>query len=547
MTQQTTQTQCFADVKDLSYLQSISPSGSCHHLSHRRRIAQKIARNRIIRYSASNDVTEDSSTAFYRRRDLLGCDNAYKSCIFLDPHGTVAVACDTVGRMDVVRLPDFGHEGSTGRLMGKLLAEKLSVRQSECTGGGFHLKSIAHGNAFCAGMPNGEFVVFATERATDLGRRYDLSENTARMYQENQTASFIKTAWNFAMPTKLYGQDHQLRLHANGVFSQSRSLDNSNAWIGRRSWEESNLLEDREGTSERKRECYENIHRWAFLETASSAILAAHVDVDIQGVSLNVKDSRLQQIPHKSAIHIDLLSSSSLGVDDQEDVSSVCWMSDNMLLTSHVQNVDQGNVLKLWDVRSNRMVENHSILSFPSDSTTNTKSERRARILRLMSSVDASGTVLVTMEQSRHANTSYEHQLIDVGTWQLLQRVQPSTRSGHGMRSPTTATSQRPLVDAVTPHLDYLASYESPSIEFHDLSSSNDRKTPSSQTTHVTSRGTKRRSDGDEIDYKSDEFMPKLVDGNSLPTKLSCMSFDFNGTALIGGSLDGDLFVWRGG
>jgi len=37
-----------------------------------------------------------------------------------------------------------------------------------------------------------------------------------------------------------------------------------------------------------------------------------------------------------------------------------------------------------------------------------------------------------------------------------------------------------------------------------------------------------------------------LTDRYGMETELSCIAMNANGTALLGGSTDGDLFVWRG-
>lgn len=64
--------------------------------------------------------------------------------------------------------------------------------------------------------------------------------------------------------------------------------------------------------------------------------------------------------------------------------------------------------------------------------------------------------------------------------------------------------------------------------------------------------GYKRRSNGIR---KDDEGLPcqlpyrirpDLKDRHGLETQLSCISLNPSGTSVLGGSIDGDLFVWRG-
>jgi hypothetical protein len=39
---------------------------------------------------------------------------------------------------------------------------------------------------------------------------------------------------------------------------------------------------------------------------------------------------------------------------------------------------------------------------------------------------------------------------------------------------------------------------------------------------------------------------PCLVDRYGVETELACVAMNANGTSILGGSVDGDLFVWRG-
>ena len=58
-------------------------------------------------------------------------------------------------------------------------------------------------------------------------------------------------------------------------------------------------------------------------------------------------------------------------------------------------------------------------------------------------------------------------------------------------------------------------------------------------------------NDDDDRDYYDDDgavvrFQPKVQDRHGLDTQLSCLALNDSGTAIVGGSSDGDLFVWRG-
>jgi hypothetical protein len=76
----------------------------------------------------------------------------------------------------------------------------------------------------------------------------------------------------------------------------------------------------------------------------------------------------------------------------------------------------------------------------------------------------------------------------------------------------------------------------SPSILIYNL-----RETPSRSCGHK-----RRIDDVPRDDSWSSRIDPMLKDRHGLETQLSCIALNRGGTAIVGGSRDGDLFVWRG-
>jgi hypothetical protein len=83
----------------------------------------------------------------------------------------------------------------------------------------------------------------------------------------------------------------------------------------------------------------------------------------------------------------------------------------------------------------------------------------------------------------------------------------------------------------------------------------------------LSSRGKKRLIEGQTLDtssFSASPFLnphqttvkddpswsyflePALVDRYGVETELSCVAINANATSILGGSTDGDLFVWRG-
>jgi len=54
-------------------------------------------------------------------------------------------------------------------------------------------------------------------------------------------------------------------------------------------------------------------------------------------------------------------------------------------------------------------------------------------------------------------------------------------------------------------------------------------------------RGHKRKTSGN----RNIKIETKIQDSNGLQTELSDMAFNESGTAIVGASQDGDIFVWR--
>ena len=63
----------------------------------------------------------------------------------------------------------------------------------------------------------------------------------------------------------------------------------------------------------------------------------------------------------------------------------------------------------------------------------------------------------------------------------------------------------------------------------------------------------KRSKDDFRCESKEDEqgFMgdisPNVFDRDGIPSRITALAFNDTSTSLVGGTLDGDIFVWRGG
>ena len=538
--------------------------------------AQRIARHRILNQSPKTaEVISRCET-----NGLLGL-NGYTSVIFMNQHDIV-LGVDQAGRIDIVRLPRYGSEGST-EVLGIKLASKVEL-QPRCENLTFSkLKSIQSGEAFAVGLPSGEFRVFATERAASWRAQ---NHTTQQIHlQQNMTQHRIHLdAWRFIGPKRRYHRDHVDRsysllymldnLRGNPVlYNMMQVMDWSvNNSLTRMNGQSSENLNDWL-PSGRYRSCDDDA-RWDFRDT-QSGLQAAFVDQENDCFYLRVLDDRTKQSSSQPKLVIDADSKDDAS-SCREDITSICFVSEHYLATSHVWKNDEDrnptNVLKLWDIRmmsSRKSVVKNLLPSFPLDSiyraTANTMWLTKVDsnefedcqlsslpyeiasdwscpfyVSRLSSSTEGVGTIMVTLQGSSGPK-QVEHLIFNPCTGTIVHRHRTSTAPYHAEF-------------AISPTHDLFASYQcgnhsSTKICFYDfLSRKKDEKNQSTKLCR------KRFKDNLGCVSKVEDgkgylggISSNLCDRDDIPSRLTTLAFNDTGTSLVGGTLDGDMFVWRGG
>ena len=540
-----------------------------------RQCAQRIARHRIL-----NQTPKTAEVVSRCETNGFTGPNGYTSVIFLDQHDIV-LGADQAGRIDIVRLPRYGSHG-----LGIKLASKVEL-QPRCENITFSkLKSIHSGEAFALGLPSGEFRVFATERAASWRTQNHTTQQNH--LQQNITPSRIHLdAWRFIAPRRRYHRDRVEPTH-----SLHYMLDNHRGnpvlydMMQVMDWNMNDTLTRTNGQSS------ENLHnwlspwgyhsrdddaRWDFRDTQSS-LQAAFVDQERDCFSLRVIDDRAKQNSSQPKLVIDAESKDDANIC-REDVTSICFVSEYYLATSHVWKNDRErnptNILKLWDIRmisSEKSVVDYLLPSFPlesihratADTTWLTKvdldesevcqlnslpSEKASDwscpfyVSRLSSSTEGIGTIMVTL-QSNDGPKKVENLIFNPCTGKIMHRHRTSMAIDNNTEF------------AVSPSHDLFASYKcgrhlnNSKICIYDFSCR--RKDEKSQSIKLCGKRVKdnraclsKIEDG--IEGYLGEISSNLCDQNDIPSRLTTLAFNDTGTSLVGGTLDGDIFAWRGG
>jgi hypothetical protein len=502
----------------------------------RREIGKKIARHRMWQSdSLQGDRAQDGSRVVYRSCPTLndfsgGLASPYRQVAFLDDHDVV-VALDESLRVDIVRLPRYcppSNDKGSPRPLGKALASKIEVAGSPCTKSNFsRLHSLRGGEGFALGLQNGEVRVYDTEYGSSTSMVHGTS---------------------FAPLRRRYHRDYEHNLSLARILRQ----------FGGHSLRYKLLeVDDDPSTARNRPDALRPYYSawsdglWDFRETGAG-LMAVHVDNERDCFSLRVLDNRLPTPALVStALCVDANSKDD-STDRSEDITSVCFVSDYSLATSHNwgshqmnSSVGAQNEVKIWDIRrlghksSEPAVE--SILpSFPgidahamsTDDVFGVSSKSTAGgACFLLGANRETGKIAARFRTHGYRD---EYQILDPSRGAIASRCSvPQSPSIHQ--------------SAVAPSHEFLAlrSYAN-TIDFFDLCSFEREKTDR--------RGKKRSLDDKApLDGSNDKppgcfasFPASAIDQHGIASGVSCMAFNQSATALILGSTDGDLFLFRG-
>ena len=528
---------------------------------HRRRLGEACARERIIK-SQKVDCYSDGTTVVHRREEDWSSQQSYVSCIFLDDHDTV-LASDASGKIDLIKLPPYGSSEKP-RTLGSRLVSQLEVLPPDDQRSRVKIKSIKGGRAFVVGLPCGNHYIFSCERDFDWSKKQTLSPT---LFTQRHTSSFIKGAWTIRGPRRRYYRERESATLSLSHLVQSENLLYHDLHVF------SEIDDWNSEKAARNRRSKGNQARWDFRETASG-LLSAHVDAEQDCFWLRLLDDRTHN--SRPVVCVDRASRDKPPIVE-EHITACAFASEFCLATSHVwfgttspqqsfetscddfEKVgDTNTCVKLWDIRMlsskrTKPLDTIQLPVFPNDQAfamnssteVNTMTSERGDyvigreqgnsdyFVTNLATSDNNATLIITSKAWNGFET--QHHVLDLGRLEVKRKVfqkhDKDLCSVYGFASIHN----------------YMACLSrkgtNSSILLYDLNESK------------KSRGTKRslsRMDnanslvGAEDVTWSSRIDPVLKDGNGLPTQLSCMALNRSGCAVLGGSVDGDLFVWRG-
>jgi hypothetical protein len=568
----------------------------------RRRLGQSIARKRLLVKGDGNP----NVTIHPDESSLVGLGEVPPtvSVDFLDGHQTL-ISADACGKICIHRLPvgsAVGQQHSTeGQKLSKILelppvqGQQMSVVK---------LFPLSDGESFCVGLPSGDYHVYSRnhERWTRTGRGTALppiSKNNPSNYcgyqvrgaQRRYHRDFLtdKTLWNqlsdeqqssncyYLVHTSLSEiSDWDFRQPAGCIMTRPMSYH----WM-----EQSDYLPGRHMSMQN------DDARWAFFET-SSTILSAFVDPERD--CFTVMDHR----HGRPVVHCTAPSSSSSKVGGQEDISAVCFLSDQTLVTAHASRggamrngTHSGlyNAIKLWDIRY--MSENVDVdvtsSSFPFDTMHKGKPTAEWVVIAEDGTDDGNTTIRIVpinsseTSKSTSSTSADPHQHITRltpcgGTKIMITLQQSCDKSGRCNKlvlydllrnkicsehtcPESTATKTLPVV-AIPPRNSsddslLMATCETiaraaTQISVFDLSATKDKSSREDKTASRKARKRPWNEDSGEpksaipTNYLGSIRPTEIEDRFGIRTRITSLAWNASGTALVGGSLDGDVFVW---
>ncbi len=532
--------------------------GSSKQTKYVKQWGTRLARKKMIqRCSATKeDCYSDGTRVIYRQREDWSRQQGYSACTFLDPLDTV-LAFDRSGCIDVIRLPTLC--GATPRKLGTVLVDALDLRMCDHTPITPKLKSLKGGQSFVVAC--GESLhVFASERVRSWGDDRHLEKS---YFSEISPSAFLAASWTLHGPRRKYHRDyHNVNLSLANMASTNnriyrdhhdihllREIENWNVGTPK----ERLSLEDSRFC--RRRSVFQSA-KWDFYETASS-LLAARVDSEQDSFWLQLIDERI----HDPVVCVDQ-ASRDVNLRFEEHIMACAFASQTLLATAHLTcpssrpsstpisgTSRQGeqrmeSCVKLWDIRmiSSTRKENElatvHLPQFPYNRISPFSPELVREnlfddeglghfvISTLSSSRDDMGTILLTAQSQNEALV--EHYLLNLGNL-------------HCEKINRQKDDQEHLLFSASENHDILACVEN----------QNEILLFDSKNKGLNTHGSKRQIDG-SLKSQGSHCQPSaclhvdIKDRHGLETQLSCISMNSTGTSILGGSIDGDLIVWRG-
>lgn len=545
-------------------------SGVHRQLQQKQQWGHRLAQERL--FQTKNDRFIDGTNVVYRQREDWSKEQGYVACTMLNVDRVVG--WDRSGALDIVRMPSRPKDNTTtkSRPMGTAIVNAWDLKVPEHYGIP-KLYPFLAGDALAVGCGN-SYHILTNGAARSWAERKDLPRAT-HTYNDNFAAYVLsgpRRKYERNLQKSEYALRAMIQTHTSAVdlatATTTPSLDYETFLSILPGWNSTTIIDPERAKLPSSpyvpstQKPISQATQWDFMETGSS-LLAARVDPQQDAFWMQLIDDRAP--PHRPSVGI---SRSVPPRYCDEHITAIAFVSSNCLATAHVTcpsssssmatpvNINHTkpqmkSSVKIWDIRmassltfQNKNNENDpagmqtvSIPSFPHNMAIGmnpeaTKSWPRQNkeqskpqqnddsIITDLSSC-RKGTLVVTAHSSHLQRV--DHYLLHLGSlaWEHIHQH----------------ADKRESLYAVAGNHTVLACVAGPASEI--------------QLVDIAARSGGRKShrnwkNNEQESAQSCRTLPvPLKDRLGLETELSCLAVNRDGSAVVGGSMDGDLFVWR--
>jgi len=550
---------------------------SYHHRRRQQKLrwAHRLTLDRLCNQQGRSDhYYGDGTKVVYRQREDWSKPQGYEACAILN-HERV-VGWDRSGALDIIRLPEFSTTAK--RKLGTTVVEALDLRliSPGQSPGIPKLFPFHSGDAVVIGC-GGNYSIVTSERIKWWGEKRKLSRANL--------GHPLCSIYTLSGPRRKYKRNLHLPEYSLSAMAQTTCLSSQPLLdydIILETLPDWNVALPKVPPPmyvPPSRRPIPQSSQWDFWETGSS-LLAARIDPQQDAFWIRLMDDRNVYEPVVSVNTTTKTSPMSVpshrdGYRWEDHMTAMAFVSSHCLLTAHVncqikldcipQRVSPNTAdtsgtsghatettMKLWDLRkASTLVRRRekdpsalltlSLPAFPQDMALamdhepiipsygqylDSKRQEAAVVITL--SASGNGTVMVTSQ----IHQVVDHHLFHVGrlSWEHIHSQQDNQES---------------LLYSSAGNHSVLATVESPNdITLLDIWSG--PTTKSSLSCDRVKRHVDGRIKEERIEALHNRKLPThLKDRLGLDTQLSCLAMNSDGTSILGGSKDGDLFIWR--
>jgi hypothetical protein len=579
----------------------LHPHNDIRRKNKRRQLGEELQRRRTF-----EGVSKHGELLFRKRESFL--TEAYTSCAFLGLNDMV-MAIDCNGTMDVVKIGDspnkrFAVSPKAKNRMPTSNSNHFDLSKFLPVDGlsSLFLEPLSGGDTVALGTRDELFLL-------DVERSSTLSPSFSSILVPIRNAPPNLQAWRIPTPKRHFYRDRrnphltlhriaETRLKDTGYVCSSDASELCSIQEGM--GDASNPNPSRIPNQIRFVPHIQpsNASCWSVREMyrgSSSVIQVAHVDSDYDAFSMQFLDRRSQCRP---TIFVDSTSKDSPGLVE-EHITAITCVSDICLATAHISCPNFGltkardffdrdlaysgqgmeTCVKIWDLRM--MSSSHSMKSasfvclpsfpqqdavllepvekIPSYMTPKCKSTMSKSIRESASDASSPGSggsdfVITSLEsvggsddmgrsnngstnmgslvatvQSRSRPGMVDHHKLDLGTREIIHTVSQVSNNLGSHPVYAISSSQDYLVCKVTNDKSF-------TLDIHDLAQRNN-------VSRIFRNAKRKKVLVDQSPSYCLE--PDIVDRYGTRSILSCLAMNQNGTSIVAGTSDGDLYVWR--